>query len=75
MASLRHAGCRAGILQGSFRTRANPCTAVYSCARKGCTFWCMLLCDTGFLLAASASPVDITVHRQASPAGILAGSI
>jgi hypothetical protein len=38
VASLCHIGGQANTPQGSFRTPADRCTAVYCCNRKGCTF-------------------------------------
>ena len=74
VASLRHIGRQANTPQGSFCTPADRCTAVYCCIRKGCTFCCERLCDTGLLLAASASLTNIAVRKQIFPMGILTGS-
>jgi hypothetical protein len=38
VASLCHVGGQADTPQGSFRTPADRCAAVYCCSRKGCTF-------------------------------------
>ena len=74
LASLRHIDRQANTPQGSFHTKADLSMAVYYCIRKGCTFCCERLCDTGLLLAVSASLADITVRKQIFPMGILIGS-
>ena len=74
VASLRHIGRQANTPQGSFCTPADRCTAVYCCIRKGRTFCCERLCDTGLLLAVSASLANIAVRKQIFPMGILTGS-